>query len=49
LVLDEKAQSDPYITGDALDYKAHFRFMRKLKDFKCALWSKKYGNFAILQ
>jgi len=19
-------------------YKAHFRFLRKLKDFKCALW-----------
>jgi len=26
----------------ALHYKAHFRVLRKLKDFKCALWSKKY-------
>ena len=25
-------------------YKAHFRFLRNLKDFKCALWSEKYGN-----
>jgi len=25
-------------------YKAHIRFLRKLKDFKCALWSEKYGN-----
>jgi len=24
--------------------KAHFRFLRKLKDFKCVLWSKKYGS-----
>jgi len=25
-------------------YKSHFRFLRKLKDFKCALWSEKYGT-----
>jgi len=25
-------------------YKVHFRFLRKWKDFKCALWSEKYGN-----
>jgi len=24
--------------------KAHFRFLRKLKDFMGALWSEKYGN-----
>jgi len=23
---------------------AHLRFLRKLKDFKCALWSEKYGS-----
>ena len=23
-------------------YKAHFRFLSKLKDFKCTLWSEKY-------
>jgi len=28
----------------ALHYEAHFRFMSKLKDFKCALWSEKYGT-----
>jgi len=27
-----------------LHYKAHFRFLRKLKDFKCALRSEKCGN-----
>ena len=26
-------------------YKAHFRFLRKLKDFKCTLWSEKYGIY----
>jgi len=26
-------------------YKAHFRFLRKLTDFKCALWSEKYGSY----
>jgi len=31
-------------TLDASHYKAHFRFLRKLKDFKCALWSEKYGS-----
>jgi len=24
-------------------HKALFHFLRKLKDFKCALWSEKYG------
>jgi len=24
-------------------YKAHLRFLRKLKDFNCPLWSEKYG------
>jgi len=31
-------------TLGAPHYKAHFRFLRKLKDFKCALRSEKYGN-----
>jgi len=31
-------------TLGAPHYKAHFRFLRKFKDFKCALWSEKYGN-----
>jgi len=26
-------------------FKAHFRFVSKLKDFKCALRSEKYGMF----
>ena len=30
-------------TLGAPHYKAHFQFLRKLKDFKCALWSEKYG------
>jgi len=25
-------------------YKAHCRFLGKLKDFKCASWSEKYGT-----
>jgi len=25
-------------------YKAHFRFLRKLKAFKCAFWSEKHGS-----
>jgi len=25
-------------------YKVHFRFLRKLTDFKCALWSEKYST-----
>jgi len=25
-------------------YEAHFRFLRKLEDFKCALWSEKCGT-----
>jgi len=28
-------------------YKARFRFLRKLKDFKCALWSEKYVKSCI--
>jgi len=31
-------------TLGALHYKAHFRFLSKLKDFKCALWSKTFGK-----
>jgi len=31
-------------TLGASHYKAHFSFLRKLKDFKCALWSEKYGS-----
>jgi len=31
-------------TLGAPHYKARFRFLRKLKDFKRALWSEKYGN-----
>ena len=29
---------------NAPDYKAHVPLLRKLKDYKCALWSKKYSN-----
>ena len=28
----------------AADCKAHVSFLRKLKDYKCALWFKKYGS-----
>ena len=31
-------------TLGAPHYKAHFQFLRKLKDFKCALWSEKYSS-----
>jgi len=31
-------------TLGAPHYKAYFRFLRKLKDFKWSLWSEKYGN-----
>jgi len=31
-------------TLGASHYKAHFRCLRKLKDFKWTLWSEKYGN-----
>jgi len=31
-------------TLGALHYKTHFRFLRKLEDIKCALWSEKYGK-----
>jgi len=27
--------------------KAHFRFLRKSKDFKCALWSEKSGKWEL--
>ena len=30
-------------TLDAPDYKAHIPFLRKLKDYKCTLWSEKYS------
>jgi len=32
-------------TLSAPHYKAYFRFLSKLKDFKCALWSEKYGSY----
>jgi len=32
-------------TLSAPRYEAHFRFLSKLKDFKCALWSEKYRRF----
>jgi len=32
-------------TLGAPNYKAHFRFLRKVKDFKCALWSEKKRYF----
>ena len=32
-------------TLGALHYKEHFRFLRKLKDCKCALWSKRCGSY----
>ena len=35
-------------TLDALDYKAHVSFLRKIKDYKCALWSEKYGTYLAL-
>ena len=34
----------PLHTLDAPDYKAHVPFLRKLKEYKCALRSEKYGN-----
>jgi len=43
LVLDEKAQPNIHTLG-APHHKANFWFLRKLKDFKCTLWSKKCGN-----
>jgi len=30
-------------TLDSL-HKVHFQFLKKLKDFKCALWYEKYGT-----
>jgi len=44
LVLGEKPQPDSY-TG-TLHYMAKFRFLIKLKDFQCSLWSKKYRTKA---
>jgi len=31
-------------TLGAPHYEMHLRFLRKSKDFKCALWSEKYGH-----
>jgi len=31
-------------TLGAPHYKVHVRFLWKSKDFKCAIWSEKYGN-----
>jgi len=31
-------------TLDTPHYKVHFVPLRKLEDFKCALWSKNYGT-----
>jgi len=31
-------------TLGAPHYEAHFRFLRKLKGCKCALWSEKWGS-----
>jgi len=33
-------KQDQIHISDALHSKEHFRFLRKLKDFKCALWSE---------
>jgi len=30
-------------------YKAHIRFLTKLKDFKCTLWAEKYGTCLCLK
>jgi len=30
-------------TLGAPHYKTYFRFLSKLNEFKCALWSEKYG------
>ena len=35
---------DQILTLGTAHYKAHFRFLRKSKDFKSALWSERYGN-----
>jgi len=37
-----KKHNQIYTIG-APHYKAHFPFLSKFKDFKCALWSEKYG------
>jgi len=43
LVQNEKAQPHSYIRRTALQGPfAHFRFLSKLKDLECALWSEKY-------
>ena len=41
--LARKKQSAVHTLG-ASAYKAHDQFSRKKKDFKCALWSVKYGK-----
>ena len=38
LKLGDKAQPDPHIRRTGL--KAHVPCLRKLKDYKCALWSE---------
>jgi len=38
-----RKQDQTHILG-ALHYKAHFQFLRKLKDLKCTLCSEKYGT-----
>jgi len=43
-VLGQKAQPELIHTLGAPHFKEHCRFLRKLKDFKCALWSEKYGK-----
>ena len=44
-VLGQKTQPELIHTLGAPHFKAHCRFLRKLKDFKCALWSEKYGKY----
>ena len=48
LILDEEAQPDPYIRRNRIR-RPFFRFLIKLKDFKCALWSEKYGRYIFIQ
>ena len=47
--LARKKQSAVHTLG-ASAYKAHDQFSRKKKDFKCALWSVKFGkeNFVVV-
>ena len=43
-ILCQKAQPELIHTLGTLHFKVHCRFLRKLKDFKCALWSEKYSS-----